>query len=316
MKRLFVLLFLLPWPAWAQPAPPATGTLASFGSPCVSAAEAAHPRGITILHFSGFEADGRLKDVVVQQSSGDAGLDQAAVRCVSRWRFDPGKDAFRHYLQARDLYIAWTSSDSSAAAPPAKKVLTGMLIGRPHVCLNDYPAAAWQAGIEGVTTVRFTITDKGRVEDVSVAESSGNADLDKAALTCVRYWRYKPAIRAGKPVAVPWQANIVWKIERPQVPPLEQGQADCVKARPVKAEDLADIGGVTVVHFTIASGEVRDVTVRQSSGNAALDKAAVACVAGRHYKRDMTAGLGGKPIWRSMGITERIDWHKALPAGK
>jgi len=79
-------------------------------------------------------------------------------------------------------------------------------------CLRHYPGSALTAGIEGKTTLAFTVTGQGTVSDVSVAKSSGNADLDNAAAACVAQWRYKPATQDAKPVAVPWQATVEWKL--------------------------------------------------------------------------------------------------------
>ncbi len=314
MKRLFVLLFLLPVPAWSQPAPPPSETGTEFGSPCPypDAAKNAHAEGATLVSYRGTR-DGHFTDVAVVRSSGNAYLDAASVQCVSRWRFDPDGPTASFRRGDHQTNIDWKLSGFPPGEPPA-----GVLIGRPHTCSAYYPKAEGEAGTEGVTTLSFTITDEGRVEDIAVAKSSGNANLDNAAVLCARPWRYLPALEAGKPVAVPWKAKVVWKIEGPRIPPLAGPAPDCLRAYPVKAEDLAGIDGVTEVSFVIAAGEVRDVTVKYSSGNAALDRAAVECVASRHYQRDTMIGPDGTLVdkWRSMTVRTRIDWHDALPADK
>ena len=45
-----------------------------------------------------------------------------------------------------------------------------------------YPATALAAKAEGATTVSYTGRADGMVDNVVVTESSGNADLDKAAV--------------------------------------------------------------------------------------------------------------------------------------
>lgn len=47
---------------------------------------------------------------------------------------------------------------------------------------RNYPPQLKKAKIEGTTKVRFTIRRDGHISDASVAESSGNAELDAAAL--------------------------------------------------------------------------------------------------------------------------------------
>jgi TonB family protein len=99
---------------------------------------------------------------------------------------------------------------------PASALADAPVQGPPHGagsgCLRNYPEAAKIAGIEGTTTLAFTVTEQGAVADVRVAKSSGNADLDNAAAACAAQWRYKPARPDGKPAAVPWSATVQWKL--------------------------------------------------------------------------------------------------------
>jgi protein TonB len=86
----------------------------------------------------------------------------------------------------------------SGVAPPSR-----------HTCGDFYPDAAKKGGIEGMTRVSFHIAVDGTVKEPQVAQSSGNADLDAASLVCVRTFTYRPAIKDGKPIEVPWQINIL-----------------------------------------------------------------------------------------------------------
>ncbi|MCA3396756.1 MAG: energy transducer TonB, partial [Roseomonas sp.] len=64
-----------------------------------------------------------------------------------------------------------------------------------------YPEASRRRGEEGVVRVELRVDPNGRVVDVRVLESSGFNALDAAALEAVRDWRFRPAQRAGLPVA-------------------------------------------------------------------------------------------------------------------
>jgi TonB family protein len=62
-----------------------------------------------------------------------------------------------------------------------------------------YPQAALDQKIEGEVVVEFLIDTKGRVARTRVVQSVPG--LDEAAVECVRKWRFKPALKNGKPIA-------------------------------------------------------------------------------------------------------------------
>jgi len=100
------------------------------------------------------------------------------------------------------------SVQSKVATPPP--ISAPASIGKPHVCLQDYPAISVRLGETGTTTLGFTINTDGRVENVHVVNSSGSERLDNAAVNCASSWRYKAAIKDNNPVAVPWKAEVKW----------------------------------------------------------------------------------------------------------
>lgn len=64
-----------------------------------------------------------------------------------------------------------------------------------------YPAAALRAGVGGTVLVRAQLDASGTPVNVEIVERSGSRDLDRAALTAVRKWRFAPAVRNGKAVS-------------------------------------------------------------------------------------------------------------------
>lgn len=185
----------------------------------------------------------------------------------------------------------------------------------PHNCIAYYPQEEAQAGIEGTTTLRFVITEEGRVRDIEVDKSSGNSNLDDAARRCTKNWKYNPATSNGKPVATPWKADIVWKTQVPPIPAFAEPPRDCLHAYPVQASDLKGIGGVSEYEYLIAKGRVQKVSVVQSSGNKQLDNAGSECIASRKYVREMVM-VDGKEQDRFLTTTlrEKINWADALKA--
>jgi TonB family protein len=307
MKSLIAALALLPMAAWGQ-TPPPDGI--PFDSSCAypQEARAAQHEGTTLLSFEG-TSGGRVEDVHVVQSSGHVDLDDAAVRCVAQWRFDPKTQAYN--IGQRRTNISWALSKSPGAQA------SGLSIGVPHVCTAYYPEKERDEGIEGTTTLGFVITQAGRVGDLEVYKSSGNGNLDKAALYCAKLWRYRPAVKDGKPQAVAWKADVVWKISAPQIPNYAEPPHDCLKSAPVKASDLAGIDGVSEYEYTVVQGAVQNVSLVHSSGSGALDKAGSACIATRRYVREMVT-VDGKDVdrFRTITLRARIVWADALKAGK
>lgn len=76
-----------------------------------------------------------------------------------------------------------------------------------------YPSAERNAGVEGTVSIRFLIGTDGSVEDVTVTSSSGNANLDNAAVAACRKWRFTAAKNSsGLPVRCYTSIPIIFKI--------------------------------------------------------------------------------------------------------
>lgn len=86
-----------------------------------------------------------------------------------------------------------------AATPVEGGDLSSQVISaRPPV----YPIDARRRREQGTVKLRVLVGPDGRVEDLQIAVSSGSEQLDKAALTAVRRWRWAPQKQNGQPVAV------------------------------------------------------------------------------------------------------------------
>ena len=70
--------------------------------------------------------------------------------------------------------------------------------------LVEYPQLLYQQGVEGTVTLRLFVDEKGTVvrESTAVAESSGYAAFDSAAVAGVPKMHFAPAQRDGRPVAM------------------------------------------------------------------------------------------------------------------
>lgn len=65
----------------------------------------------------------------------------------------------------------------------------------------EYPTQARRRGVEGVVVLRVRIEADGRLSDANVVTSSGSELLDESALVSMRRATFRPALRAGIPVA-------------------------------------------------------------------------------------------------------------------
>lgn len=66
-----------------------------------------------------------------------------------------------------------------------------------------YPPRAQARGIEGWVYLRFTVTPQGTTTDIQVLDSDPKGVFDRAAMSSVKKYKYKPRIESGVPVARP-----------------------------------------------------------------------------------------------------------------
>lgn len=71
----------------------------------------------------------------------------------------------------------------------------------------SYPFWARQSGAEGVVTLRFIVGADGKVYNVEVQRVEGDERFAQAAKKAMEKWLFRPAVKAGKPVAA-------WCIQR------------------------------------------------------------------------------------------------------
>jgi protein TonB len=94
---------------------------------------------------------------------------------------------------------------TTAAIPPTIKsddTLSGSVlkIARPLYKQNaapPYPRRARRLGYEGIVMLKVLIDENGRVDDLTVLESSGHTTLDRAALAAVKNWLFEPGTEGG-----------------------------------------------------------------------------------------------------------------------
>ena len=99
---------------------------------------------------------------------------------------------------------------SSVRPPPVTAGVTPSVIGgdlpvrlpsgpprKVHDVRPVWPDEARRAGVQGIVIVEFTVDVDGTVADARILR--GIPLLEKAALDCVRQWRYEPTLLNGRP---------------------------------------------------------------------------------------------------------------------
>jgi TonB family protein len=151
--------------------------------------------------------------------------------------------------------------------------------------------------------VVLIVGPSGVPSQVSIKTSSGSGPLDQAALSCVARLRFLPAVRAGEGAAVAAWEEIAWKWGRAhfaQTPPAAAAPAAGVTA-PGLATTTLPTGAARAPQAEVRvcadeSGKLtRDPVVTHSSGDAALDAAAlgVARAGAPYYRPAGAAGVSG-----------------------
>jgi TonB family protein len=147
----------------------------------------AHEKGIegqVIVNISVAE-NGTVTDV--QGVSGDPILLHAAVDAVKQWTFKPYIKNGKPVQVSVNLPVNFHLSPLDHPVP-VKTV-------KPR-----YPDIAQDNEIQGQVSIKVHVTERGDVDEVQLV-SSTNHSLEKAAMDAVRQWKFRPAVRDGKPIS-------------------------------------------------------------------------------------------------------------------
>ena len=81
----------------------------------------------------------------------------------------------------------------------------------------EYPRSAWSRGAAGTTVLKILISAEGTVDSAFVLESSGDPDLDSAAVANARFLEWDAARQGGKPIPIWGRLPVVYP--RPEEEP-------------------------------------------------------------------------------------------------
>ena len=170
---------------------------------------------------------GRMRDGRVVRSSGKPVFDSLAIAALRLARFTP---ATLHGKPV-DLWVPMpvqvAYEDLAQRSPrempnPAEPYFTPytvkpLLLNRDDVSralVRNYPPSLRDARIGGTVLMWVLVDERGAIAEVEVKESSGNAELDRAAIAVARVMRFTPARNRDEVVPVWIALPIVFRSGR------------------------------------------------------------------------------------------------------
>jgi TonB family protein len=169
----------------------------------LSNCDAYYPAGSTGAGTTaiGFEvtSKGDISNINITQSSGSADLDAAAQACVANehltWDMENQRAIRGGFVANGDASVNWVRGGHST-----------LYVGCP------WPIMPLRLQQQGTVALSFRIQRYGTVSSPTVTKSSGFADLDNAALSCVANFKYLPILKGSEPVDVDWHTNIDFRL--------------------------------------------------------------------------------------------------------
>lgn len=115
-----------------------------------------------------------------------------------------------------DFTLADGPTQLDDSSDPISTMGGGARVSPPRVTYSpdpEYSSAALQAHVDGIVALSIVVGTDGKPRDIKVVRSPGYG-LDEKAIEAVREWRFQPASKDGKPVAV----SIMVQVQFRQVP--------------------------------------------------------------------------------------------------
>jgi TonB family protein len=293
--------------------------------------------GGTVNVWFFIDETGAVRKTLVNESSGHAALDDAAVRVANGIEFTAAFDGEEPVPVWISLPITFsvraseegaqptisTQEDAGASEPPEgmrPEVVTDtnvptsfteapVLLNQTEVlrAIQDgYPADLRDTGIEGTVGVWLYVGEDGTVLRLLVNESSGYRDLDGAALRAVSQARFSTALDGDTPVAVWIALPVAFTVSERSSP--TRSPRPAVPVRTPELRDNSPLSATTpppVVADIATAPTFTPMTVRPGITNRAVISRAME----REYPpllRD--AGIGGTTnVWFLIDETGAIQ---------
>jgi TonB family protein len=162
--------------------------------------------------------DGRTQDVSVL--SGEPAFRPAAMEAVRKWRFHPQMKQGHPVQAAYKIEIRFNpqlreaNSSVELESPPDVRVTSEPGVVAPKALYKpdpEFSEEARKAAHQGNVGIALVVGTDGLPRDLKITCSSV-PENNENALAAVRLWKFDPATKEGKPVAVPIELEVSFKL--------------------------------------------------------------------------------------------------------
>ncbi len=175
--------------------------------------------GTAVVYFF-IDADGRVRDTRIAKSSGHKEIDAAALAVAGVYRFSPALNRDKKVPVWVQFPITFQVAGQTTPRRQAGPTFTPYTVGPSILNKTEivqameraYPPLLRDAGVGGTTIVYFFVDTDGTVRDARLFKSSGHPELDSAALSLAKTYRFSPAMNRDKKVAVWAQFPITFAV--------------------------------------------------------------------------------------------------------
>jgi TonB family protein len=173
----------------------------------------------TVTLYVQVSPEGKAENMRILHSL-SPGLDQKAMEAVRQWTFAPGtKDGQPVWVEAQIEvnFRLLDTPDTNVLPPPQTTTMTlvqekpvGQVGGLPANTTSpvlirktepEYTPEARAAKFQGTVVLSAIVSPDGEPRDFRVVRSLGMG-LDEKAIECVKNWKFRPATKDSKPVAM------------------------------------------------------------------------------------------------------------------
>jgi TonB family protein len=166
--------------------------------------------GAVILEAK-IDVEGRVKDVRILRSI--PLLNQAAIDALRQWVYEPMVINGKPREAVFTVTMGFNLKEGGKEALKKEPAEVGEVV-EPHAIkkVNPvYPEEARKAGIQGTVLLEATTDEKGDVVKVRVLKSI--PELDQAAITALKQWKYEPYLVDGKPIGITFTVTIRFSLK-------------------------------------------------------------------------------------------------------
>jgi TonB family protein len=158
----------------------------------------------TVVILAEVTSSGFPENLKILKSLG-YGLDEAALRAVQNWQFEPRASvSSSRYATLIPLHFELASGSRARPQPPKFLFKAGEEVKPPKILFRvapSYTEEARDAKLQGMVLVYTEIDAEGNVAAVQVLRDLGKG-LGEAASTAIKQWKFQPATRNSMPVAI------------------------------------------------------------------------------------------------------------------